>query len=100
MAEVRQGLGDPVLDLSRRLSFGEVGALLELAGGFLANDSATAHLGAAVGASGVVMYTVTDPDVYGPSGEQVVKLVASAQIDAGAAAVQALLTAIAPRAAD
>ena len=100
VAQVRQGLGDPVLDLSRRLSFGEVAALLELAGGFLANDSATAHLGAAVGAAGVVMYTVTDPDVYGPSGEQVVKLVASAQTDAGAAAVQALLTAIAPRAAD
>ena len=88
---VRRGLGGgPLLDLSRRLTFAEAGALLALAGRYLANDSAIAHLGAAVGSRGVVVYTATDPEIYGPPGEQVVKLVAAPGRDIAGEAVAAL----------
>ena len=88
---VRKGLGvGPLLDLSGKLDFGEVGALLALADGFVANDSAIAHLGASVGSSGVVIYTATDPEIYGPPGEMVAKLVAAPGRDVAGAAVTAL----------
>ena len=88
---VREGLSaGPLLDLSRRLGFDEVGALLALADCFLANDSAIAHLGAAVGSRGVVIYTATDPDVYGPHGGQIARLVAAPGRDVEGAAVAAL----------
>ncbi len=54
------------VDLSGRLDFGELAALLEHCRLFIANDSATAHLGAAVAAVGTVIFTVTDPHVYAP----------------------------------
>ena len=88
---VRTGLGGgPLLDLSEKLDFGEVGALLALADGFVANDSAIAHLGASVGSSGVVVYTATDPEIYGPPGGKVTKLVAAPGRDVADAAVTAL----------
>jgi ADP-heptose:LPS heptosyltransferase len=88
---VRSGLAaGPVIDLSGELCFAEVGALLALADGFVANDSAIAHLGAAVGSSGVIVYTVTDPEIYGPPGGKVVKLVAAPGCDVEGAAVAAL----------
>ncbi len=91
---VRQSLDGPLLDLSQRLSFAETGALLQSSHGFMANDSAIAHLGAAVGASGVVIYTVTDPAIYGPAGDRITKLTAKPGSAVGDAAVAALLTGI------
>ena len=89
---VRVGLsGGPLLDLSRRLEFAEIGALLALAGRFLANDSAIAHLGAAVGSRGAVIYTATDPDIYGPQGGKVARLVAAPGAGVEGAAVAALM---------
>lgn len=87
----RELRGGPLLDLSRRLDFAEVGALLALADCFLANDSAIAHLGAAVGSGGVVIYTATDPEIYGPPGGKVVKLVAATGRDVEGAAAAALV---------
>lgn len=88
---VRRGLcGGPLLDLSQRLDFGEVGALLALSGCFLANDSAIAHLGAAVGSGGAVIYTATDPRIYGPPGDGVARLVAAPGRDVAGDAIAAL----------
>lgn len=88
---VREGLsGGPLLDLSRRLDFAEIGALLALADCFLANDSAIAHLGAAVGSRGAVIYTATDPDIYGPPVGKIARLVAAPGVGVEDAAVAAL----------
>ena len=97
VAAVLHGIASgPHLDLSQKLSFAEVGALLERAEGFVANDSAIGHLGAAVGAAGVVVYTVTDPRIYGPPGSKVAKITAASDIDVVGAIVAALAGDIGP----
>lgn len=87
--------GGPLLDLSQKLGFAEVGALLAQTDGFVANDSAVAHLGAAVGASGVAIYTATDPAIYGPPGGRIAKLVAAPGREVAGAAIAAIAAATA-----
>ncbi len=86
----RELCGGPLLDFCGRLDFAEVGALLALADRFISNDSAIAHLGAAVGSRGVVIYTATDPGIYGPPGDRIAKLEAAAGRDVERAALAAL----------
>ena len=66
VAQVLDNLGNPAANLLGQLEFDELAVLLEDGGLFIANDSAPAHLGAAVGATGAVLYTVTDPAIYAP----------------------------------
>ncbi len=63
---VRQHLTVPALDLSERLTFGQLGALLQRASLFLGNDSGTMHLAVAVGTPAVAIFGPSDPRVYGP----------------------------------
>jgi len=50
------------------LGLGEVAGLAELARAFVGNDSGVAHLAAAVGAPGVVLFGPTNPDRWRPLG--------------------------------
>ena len=58
----------PCVDLHGTTSFGELGALISKCQAFVGNDSALAHLAAAVDVAGVAVFTVTDPRAFKPSG--------------------------------
>lgn len=58
--------GSPAADLAGRTSFGALAALLERAALLVANDSAPAHLAAAVGCPAVVLFGPSDPRLSFP----------------------------------
>jgi hypothetical protein len=59
---------------ARRLSPGQLGALLADAGLVIANDGGVAHLAAAFGAPVLALYGPTDPGTWAPWGERVTAL--------------------------
>jgi ADP-heptose:LPS heptosyltransferase len=65
LADVFRGAGIPTLD---GLELGEVAALAADAGVFAGNDSGVAHLAAAAGGRGVVLFGPTDPRRWRPLG--------------------------------
>lgn len=60
--------GSPAVDLTGRTSFRALAALLERAALLVANDSAPAHLAAAVGCPAVVLFGPSDPQRSFPYG--------------------------------
>ncbi len=54
------------VNLTSRLGFDHLGALLAQAALFIGNDSGTAHLAAAVGCKPLVLFGPTNPHLYGP----------------------------------
>ncbi len=62
------GVGRPVVS---GLSLAGLSALLSLCRAFVGSDSGVSHLAAAAGTPSVVIFGPTDPDVWGPRGENV-----------------------------
>jgi len=60
--------GGAPTNLAGRLSFDELGALLERAQLFIGNDTGAMHLAVAVGAPTVAIFGPSDPRQYGPYG--------------------------------
>lgn len=60
-ARAQQAMGAPSTSLAGLLSIGELGALIEGARVTVCNNSAPAHLAAAVGTPSVVLYALTNP---------------------------------------
>lgn len=58
------------IDLSSKLSLGQLGALLKRARLVITNDSAPMHVGCAVGANVLAVFGPTDPAKYGPRGKR------------------------------
>jgi ADP-heptose:LPS heptosyltransferase len=70
--------GVPVL---KDLALPTVAAIASIASAFAANDSGVAHLAAAVGASGVVIFGPTDPDRWRPIGSGQIDILKREPID-------------------
>jgi ADP-heptose:LPS heptosyltransferase len=66
VAEVKEAAGTPVVDLSGRLDFATLAAIIERADAYLGNDSVPLHLAVATGTPAVALYGPTDPHTYGP----------------------------------
>ncbi len=61
-------------DLTGRLTFGQLGALLERCDLFIGHDTGAMHLAVAVGAPVVAIFGPSDPRMYGPYGKNSVTL--------------------------
>jgi ADP-heptose:LPS heptosyltransferase len=71
MAEPIQALGFPLV---RNLPLNLLAGLLELSAGYLGNDSGVTHLAAALNLPTLALFGPTDPELWGPRGENVVIL--------------------------
>ena len=58
----------PVVDVAGKLSFAQLGALLQHCNLFIGNDSAPMHLAAAVDTPVIGLFGPTSPECYGPYG--------------------------------
>jgi len=70
-AAVRETLGEPVLDLTRKTDLPTLAAVLARASAVVSNDSGAAHVAAALGRPTVVVFGSTDPRWTAPRGEHV-----------------------------
>jgi len=59
--EIRRLMAAPAVGLAGALDLGELAAAIEMADLFIGNNSAPAHLAAAVGTPAVVLYALTNP---------------------------------------
>ena len=69
ISEISALMKHKAVDLSSRLSFGQLGALINRARLVITNDSAPMHLGCALGTKVLAIFGPTDPRKYGPVGE-------------------------------
>lgn len=69
-AAVRAAMNREPIDLTGRLSFGELGALAEGVHLFIGNDTGALHLAVAMGVPVVALYGPSDPRMYGPYGSR------------------------------
>ncbi len=67
-AAIRSSSSPQFADLAGRLTFPQLGALLQRCHLFIGNDSAPMHLAAAVGTPVVALFGPTSPQRYGPYG--------------------------------
>lgn len=65
---IERSLGVPVLNLAGKLTFAQLGALIQQCELFIGNDSAPMHLAAAVNTPVVALFGPTSPERYGPFG--------------------------------
>lgn len=63
---VKGAMRSQVLDLTGKLSWGQLGALLEEADLFIGHDTGAMHLAVAVGTPVVAIFGPSDPRMYGP----------------------------------
>ncbi len=63
---MKHSTGTPMVDLSGRLGFATLAALIGRADAYLGNDSVPLHLAVAMGTPSVALYGPTDPRMYGP----------------------------------
>ena len=73
-AAIKDGMRQKPWDLTGRLTFGQLGALLERCDLFIGHDTGAMHLAVAVGAPVAAIFGPSDPRMYGPYGENSVAL--------------------------
>jgi ADP-heptose:LPS heptosyltransferase len=73
-ATIKQAMQEEPWDLTGRLTFGQLGALLERCDVFVGHDTGAMHLAVAVGAPVVAIFGPSDPRIYGPYSENSVAL--------------------------
>ena len=67
---VQSSTSAPVVNVAGKLTFAQLGALIQRCHLFIGNDSAPMHLAAAVGTPVVALFGPTSPQRYGPYGVQ------------------------------
>lgn len=67
---VRQNMHESAIELVRRWDWGELGALIHQSDLFLGHDTGMMHLATAVGTPTLAVFGPSDPQIYGPYGEQ------------------------------
>lgn len=73
-AAIKGAMKEKPWDLAGRLTFGQLGALLERCDVFVGHDTGAMHLAVAVGAAVVAIFGPSDPRMYGPYSENSVAL--------------------------
>jgi len=73
-ATIKEGMRQEPRDLTGRLTFGQLGALLEQCDLFIGHDTGAMHLAVAVGTPVVAIFGPSDPRMYGPYSERSVAL--------------------------
>ena len=69
-ARIKSAMRHAPTDLTGRLSWGQLGALLERAALFIGHDTGAMHLAVASGTPVVALFGPSDPRLYGPYGEK------------------------------